>query len=139
MAPDGEEDMDRKYIEMAIRKYEKIRSAVCKGKKANKIERELVSLVFNKMVDPYYYWDEAMAKAESEGGNGTISNTSGTGDISEIAMKYDLDCTEQNGTPSRIRVKRFIDVGFRELRSEMARMGYSYDRESRSFVKWVRK
>ena len=54
---DGQKEwLDEQYVEMALEKYEKIKSVVSKGKKPTRSEKELISLIFNKMVDPYYYW-----------------------------------------------------------------------------------
>jgi hypothetical protein len=120
---------------MARRKYEEIKNIVSRRNKPTRQENELISLIFNKMVNPYYYWTEAKTKIESEASNREDVNKSGAGDFSEIAKKYDLDTGELNANPSRIKVKKYIDVGFRELSSQMTRRGYSYDRESRSFVR----
>ena len=49
--------------------------------------------------------------------------------------KYDLDISEMNDTPSRIKLKRYLDKGFEELNARMKKIGYSYERGSRSFVK----
>ena len=49
--------------------------------------------------------------------------------------KYDLDISEMNDIPSRIKLKRYIDKGFEELNARMKKIGYSYERGSRSFVK----
>ena len=40
-----------------------------------------------------------------------------------------------NSTPSRIKLKRYIDRGFEELNARMKSIGYSYERVSRSYVK----
>lgn len=77
--------------------------------------------------------------ARVKGGNEDVSNKgakeSSVEDISKLAAKYDLDISEVNGTPSRIKLKRYIDKGFEELNSKMKKVGYSYVRGSRSFVK----
>jgi hypothetical protein len=40
-----------------------------------------------------------------------------------------------NGTPSRIKLKRYLDKGFKELNARMKETGYSCETGSRSFVK----
>ena len=92
---DGQKEwLDEQYVEMALEKYEKIKSVVSNGRRPTRYEKELISLIFNKMVDPYYYWAEA-----------------------------------------RIKLKRYLDKGFEELNARMKKIGYSYERGSRSFVK----
>ena len=128
-------ELDEQYIEMALEKYERIKSIVSKGKRPTRSEKELVSLIFNKMVDPYYYWIEARGKEENENVGNKSAKESGVKDISELVIKYDLDISEMNGIPSRIKLKRYIDKGFEELNARMKKIGYSYERGSRSFVK----
>jgi len=53
-------ELDEGYIEMALEKYEMIKSIVSEGKRPTRSKKELISLIFNKMVDPYYYWAEAI-------------------------------------------------------------------------------
>ena len=60
------EQLDREYTEMALRKYEKIKSMISKRNRPTRYERELISLIFNKMVDPYYYWAEARGKEQNQ-------------------------------------------------------------------------
>ena len=127
--------MDEQYVEMTLERYEKIKSVVSKGKRQTRYERELVSLIFNKMVDPYYYWAEARGKEENENVSNKNPKESIVNDISEMVAKYDLDISEMNNTPSRIKLKRYIDKGFEELNARMKKIGYSYERGSRSFVK----
>ncbi|MCW6157976.1 MAG: hypothetical protein LVQ63_00615 [Thermoplasmatales archaeon] len=55
--------------------------------------------------------------------------------FTKLAAKYDLDISEISGTPSRIKMKIYIDKGFEELNARMKSIGYSYERGSRSFVK----
>ncbi len=127
--------LDEQYVEMTLERYEKIKSVVSKGKRQTRYERELVSLIFNKMVDPYYYWAEARGKEENENVSNKNPKESIVNDISEMVAKYDLDISEMNNTPSRIKLKRYIDKGFEELNARMKKIGYSYERGSRSFVK----
>ena len=128
-------ELDEQYIEMAIEKYERIKSKVSKGKRPTRSEKELVSLIYNKLVNPYYYWGEARTKGEHENVSNKDAKESRVKDISELATKYDLDISEMNSTPSRIKLKKYIDKGFEELNARMKKIGYSYERGSRSFVK----
>ncbi len=57
-------DIDKSYIEMARGKYQKIKSIISGERKPTRIEKELISMIFNKMVDPYYYWGEAKVNGE---------------------------------------------------------------------------
>ena len=126
---------DDQYVEMALEKYEKIKSVVSKGNRPTRYEKELISLIFNKMVDPYYYWAEARVKGENENVNDKRAKESNVEDIPKLAAKYDLDISETNNTPSRIKLKRYLDKGFEELNARMKNIGYSYERGSRSFVR----
>ena len=128
-------ELDEQYIEMALEKYERIKSIVSKGKRPTRSEKELISMIFNKMVDPYYYWAEARVKGENENVGNKDPKESSVKDISELVTKYDLDISEMNDTPSRIKLKRYLDKGFEELNARMKKIGYSYERGSRSFVK----
>ena len=128
-------ELDEDYIEMTLEKYRRIKSIVFKGKRPTRYEKELISLIFNKMVDPYYYWAEAMVKVVNENVSNKDPKESSVKDISELATKYDLDISEMNDTPSRIKLKRYLDKGFEELNARMKKIGYSYERGSRSFVK----
>ena len=128
-------ELDESYIEMTLEKYERIKSIVSKRKRSTRYEKELISLIFNKMVDPYYYWAEAMVKVVNENVSNKDPKESSVKDISELATKYDLDISEMNDTPSRIKLKRYLDKGFEELNARMKKIGYSYERGSRSFVK----
>ena len=87
------------------------------------------------MVDPYYYWAEARGKEENQSASNESVGESRVEDISQLAGKYDLDVSEMNSTPSRIKLKRYLDKGFEELNARMKKIGYSYERGSRSFVK----
>ena len=127
--------LDEQYIEMALEKYERIKSIVSKGKRPTRSEKELISLIFNKVVDPYYYWAEARVKGENENVSNKDPKESRFKDISELVTKYDLDISEMNNTPSRIKLKRYLDKGFEERNARMKKIGYSYERGSRSFVK----
>ena len=127
--------LDEQYVEMASERYEKIKSVVSKGKRPTRSEKELISLIFNKMVDPFYYWTEARGKEENENVSNRSAKESSVKDISEMVTKYDLDISEINNTPSRIKLKRYLDKGFEELNARMKKIGYSYERGSRSFVK----
>ena len=127
--------LDEGYIEMALEKYERIKSIVSKGKRPTRSEKELISLIFNKMVDPYYYWAEARGKEENQSASNKSVGESSVEDISQLAAKYDLDISEVSDTPCRIKLKRYIDKGFEELNSKMKKVGYSYERGNRSFVK----
>ncbi len=128
-------ELDESYIEMALEKYERIKSVVSRRNRPTRYEKELISLIFNKMVDPYYYWAEARIKGENENVNDECAKESNVEDIPKLAVKYDLDISEINSTPSRIKLKRYLDKGFEELNARMKRIGYSYERGSRSFVK----
>ena len=128
-------ELDEQYIEMAIEKYERIKSIVSNVKRPTRSEKELISLIYNKLVDPYYYWAEARAKGENEIVSNKVPKESSVKDISELVAKYDLDISEMNGTPSRIKLKRYLDKGFEELNARMKKIGNSYERGSRSFVK----
>ena len=132
---DWKEWLDEQYVEMALEKYKKIKSVVSKGNRPTRYERELISLIFNKMIDPYYYWAEARGKEENENVSNKSAKESSVNDISEMVTKYDLDISEMNSTPSRIKLKRYLDKGFEELNARMKKIGYSYERGSRSFVK----
>ena len=127
--------LDEQYVEMALERYEKIKSVVSKGKRPTRSEKELISLIFNKMVDPYYCWAEARGKEENQNASIKSVGESRVEDISQLAAKYDLDISEMNSTPSRIKLKRYLDKGFEELNVRMKKIGYSYERGSRSFVK----
>ena len=61
-------ELDEQYIEMALEKYERIKSVVSEERRPSRSEKELISLIFNKMVDPYYYWAEARGKEENQNG-----------------------------------------------------------------------
>ena len=128
-------ELDEGYIEMALEKYERIKSIVSEGRRPSRSEKELISLLFNKMIDPYYYWAEARGKEENQSASNKRVGESSMEDISQLADKYDLDISEVNGTPSRIKLKRYLDKGFEELNARMKKIGYSYERGSRSFVK----
>ena len=128
-------ELDESYLEMARGRYEQIKSTISGGRKPTRTEKELTSLIFNKMVDPYYYWAEARINGESENIGNKNAKELSIKDISELVTKYDLDISEMNGTPSRIRLKKYIDKGFEELNARMKKIGYSYERGSRSFVK----
>ena len=128
-------ELDESYIEMTLEKYERIKSIVSEERRPSRSEKELISLIFNKMVDPYYYWAEARGKEENQNASIKSVGESRVEDISQLAAKYDLDTSEMNGTPSRIKLKRYLDKGFEELNARMKKIGYSYERGSRSFVK----
>ena len=128
-------ELDESYIEMALEKYERIKSMVSKGRRPTRSEKELISMIFNKMVDPYYYWAEARVRGENENIGNKDPKELSAKDISELVTKYDLDISEMNSTPSRIKLKKYIDKGFEELNARMKKIGYSYERGSRSFVK----
>ena len=116
-------ELDEGYIEMALKKYERIKSMVSEGRRPSRSEKELISLIFNKMVDPYYYWAEARGKEENRSASSISVGESSVGDISQLAAKYDLDISEVNGTPSRIKLKRYLDKGFEELNARMKKIG----------------
>ena len=126
-------ELDEQYIEMALEKYERIKSMVSEERRPSRSEKELISLIFNKMVDPYYYWAEARGKEENQNASIKSVGESRVEDISQLAAKYDLDTSEMNGTPSRIKLKRYLDKGFEELNARMKKIGYSYERGSRSY------
>ena len=128
-------ELDEQYIEMALEKYERIKSMVSKGRRPTRSEKELISMIFNKMVDPYYYWAEARVRGENENVGNKYTKELSAKDISELVTKYDLDISEMNSTPSRIKLKRYLNKGFEELNARMKKIGYSYERGSRSFVK----
>ena len=128
-------ELDEDYIKMTLEKYERIKSMISKGKRPTRSEKELTSLIFNKMVDPYYYWAEARGKEENANVGNKDPKESGVKEISELVTKYDLDISEMSSTPSRIKLKRYLDKGFEELNARMKKIGYSYERGSRSFVK----
>ena len=129
------DELDEGYIEMALEKYERIKSIVSEGRRPSRSEKELISLIFNKMVDPYYYLAEARGKEVNQNASIKSVGESRVEDISQLAAKYDLDISEMNGAPSRIKLRRYIDKGFEELNARMKKIGYSYERGSRSFVK----
>ena len=120
---------------MALKKYERIKSIVSKGKRPKRSEQELIFMIFNKTVDPYCYWAESRVKGENENVGNKDSKESSVKEISELVARYDLDISEMNSTPSRIKLKKYIDKGFEELNARMKKIGYSYERGSRSFVK----
>ena len=128
-------ELDEQYIEMALEKYERIKSIVSEERRPSRSEKELISLIFNKMVDPYYYWAEARGREENQNASSKSVEESRVEDISQLSAKYDLDISEMNGTPSRIKLKRYLDKGFEEPNARMKKIGYSYERGSRSFVK----
>ena len=128
-------ELDEDYIGMALEKYERIKSIVSEERRPSRSEKELISLIFNKMVDPYYYWAEARGKEENQNASIKSVGESRVEDISQLAAKYDLDISEINSTPSRIKLKRYLDKGFEELNVRMKKIGYSYERGSRSFVR----
>ena len=129
------DELDESYVIMASGKYQKIKSLICGERKPTRAEKDLISMIFNKMVDPYYYWAEARVKGENENASNKSAKESNVEDISKLAAKYDLDISEINDTPSRIKLKKYIDKGFEELNARMKSVGYSYERGSRSFVK----
>ena len=129
------DELNEGYVEMALEKYERIKSVVSEGRRPSRSEKELISLIFNKMVDPYYYWAEARVKGENKNVINRDDKESNVEDIPKLAAKYDLDISEINNTPSRIKLKRYLDKGFEELNARMKKIGYSYERGSRSFVK----
>ena len=128
-------ELDESYIEMARGKHQKIKSAISGGRKPTRTEKELISMIFNKMVDPYFYWAEAMVKGGTEDVSNKDPKESSVEEISELVTKYDLGISEMNSTPSRIKLKKYIDKGFEELNARMKKIGYSYEKGSRSFVK----
>ncbi len=128
-------ELDESYIEMARGKYQKIKSAISGGRKPTRTEKELISMIFNKMVDPYFYWAEARVKGGNEDVGNKDPKESSVKEISELVTKYDLDISEMNSTPSRIKLRRYLDKGFEELNARMKKIGYSYERGSRSFAK----
>ena len=128
-------EVDEQYIEMALEKYERIKSIVSEERRPSRSEKELISLIFNKMVDPYYYWAEARGKEENQNASIKSVGESRVEDISQLSAKYDLDISEINSTPSRIKLKRYLDKGFEDLNVRMKKIGYSYERGSRSFVR----
>ena len=132
---DQKEWLDEQYVEMSLEKYEKIKSVVSKGNRPTRYEKELISMIFNKMVDPYYYWAEARVKGENENVNDKCAKEPNVEDIPKLAAKYDFDISEINSTPSRIKLKRYLDKGFEELNARMKKIGYSYERGSMSFVR----
>ncbi|MCW6157975.1 MAG: hypothetical protein LVQ63_00610 [Thermoplasmatales archaeon] len=73
--------LDEQYVEMALERYEKIKSIVSKGNRPTRYERELISLIFNKLVDPYYYWVEARVKGENENASNKSAKESNVEDI----------------------------------------------------------
>ena len=79
--------LDTAYIELAIEKYGKIKSMVSKGRRPTKVEKELISLIFNKLVDHYYYWAEAKAKAQAEKNISKDANRAEKEYVSEIPKK----------------------------------------------------
>ena len=93
--------LSREYIETALRKYEEIKSMVSKRNRPTRYERELISMIFNKMVAPYYYCAEARVKGENENANNKGTKESSTCNISELVAKYDLDISEMNSTPKQ--------------------------------------
>ena len=127
--------LNESYIEMAVGKYEQIKSAISGGRKPTRTEKELISMIFNKMVDPYYYWAEDRVKGENENVGNKYPKESSVKEISELVTKYNIDISEMNSTPSRIMLKKYIDKGFDELNARMKKIGYLYERGSRSFVK----
>ena len=129
------EQLCEEYTEMARSKYQKIKSMISGERRPTRTEKELISMIFNKMVDPYYYWAEARGKGENENVNNKGTSESEIENISELVARYDLDISEMNSTPSRIKLKRYLDKGFEELNARMNKIGYSYERGSRSFVK----
>ena len=128
-------ELDESYIVMARGKYQKIKSVISGGRKPTRTEKELIFMIFNKMVDPYFYWAEARVKGKNENVGNKDPKELSAKDISELVTKYDLDISEMNSTPSRIKLKRYLDKGFEELNARMKKIGYSYERGSRSFVK----
>ena len=129
------EQLCEEYTEMARSKYQKIKSMISGERRPTRTEKELISMIFNKMVDPYFYWAEAMVKGGTEDVSNKDPKESSVEEISELVTKYDLGISEMNSTPSRIKLKRYIDKGFEELNARMEKIGYSYERGSRSFVK----
>ena len=129
------EQLCEEYTEMARGKYQKIKSMISGERRPTRTEKELISMIFNKMVDPYYYWAEARGKGENENVNNKGTSESEIENISELVARYDLDISEMNSTPSRIKLKRYLDKGFEELNARMKKIGYSYERGSRSFVR----
>ena len=123
-------ELDEQYIEMALEKYERIKSIVSEERRPSRSEKELISLIFNKMVDPYYYWAEARGKEENQNASIKSVGESRVEDISQLVAKYDLDVSEMNSTPSRIKLKRYLDKGFEDLNVRMKKIGYSYEGEA---------
>ncbi|MEM4091234.1 MAG: hypothetical protein QXQ46_10950 [Thermoplasmatales archaeon] len=67
------------------------------------------------MIEPFYYWR-----------NETDSNMVSRKElyIYELSRKYDLDLSELNGNPSRVRMRKFIDKGFNILVEEIRKIDY---------------
>ena len=74
-------------------------------------------------------------EVENENAANKDPKESSVKDISELMTKYDLDISEMNNTLSRIKLKGYIEKGFEELNARMKKIGYSYEKGSRSFVK----
>ncbi|MEM3844446.1 MAG: hypothetical protein QXU98_01870 [Candidatus Parvarchaeota archaeon] len=66
----------------------------------------IIRIITDKVIEPFYRW-----------GNETDSNMVCRKklDIYELSKKYELDLSEINGNPSRLRMTRFIDKGFNIL------------------------
>ncbi|MEM3844686.1 MAG: hypothetical protein QXU98_03150 [Candidatus Parvarchaeota archaeon] len=86
----------------------------------------MIKIIADKVIEPFYYGRNEIDS------NGTSRKEL---DIYELSKKYDLDLSELNGNQSRVRMKKFIDKGFNILIEEMRKIDYSYDRETKSFIK----
>jgi hypothetical protein len=132
---DMQKTTEEEYIRMANERIGMVLKIVCRNSSdPSAKEWEISRMIAEKMIDPFYYWQhEGPNELESE--NGKKNEVL----ISEIAEKYDLDLSEIKSSPSRIKIRKYIENGFEELKVKTKEMGYAYDRESRSFVKWIRK
>ncbi|MEM3771617.1 MAG: hypothetical protein QXW80_04855 [Candidatus Micrarchaeia archaeon] len=86
----------------------------------------MIKVIADRVIEPHFYW-------KNETDSNSISRKEF--DIYELSKKFDLDLSELNGNPSRVRIKKFIDRGFNIIVEEMRKIDYSYDRETKSFIK----
>ncbi len=128
----GEPQQEEDYIAASVGTIRKIIESVARDKNApTQLEMEIVKILAEKMLPPYFYWKNESYSDNPLKRSGHDSNEY----LNEIARKYDLDITEIDGNPSRIKPKRFFGREFGEVASLLENAGYTYEKESRSFVR----
>ncbi|MEM3192741.1 MAG: hypothetical protein QW292_11820 [Candidatus Parvarchaeota archaeon] len=117
------------YIRQSREIIEKIIGFVA-GDKSDPTQKEwmMIKVIAHKVIEPFFYW-------RNEIDSNRVSSDKKELDIYELSKKFDLDLSELNGNPNRVRMGKFIDKGFNILLEEMRKIDCSYDRETKSFIK----